>query len=550
MGISSAEHLSEKREGKVRTYYRGPKYLFGKSVHDYRRINDWFKRDLTKNGRREFLKSAVAKENKLAEKFGDPQDASRLVISNSNSRLRFERLSPQEFGKPQILTGKVLNPEAEETAQKGQDDPAYYQERYAFSNKNLFGRKSTDSMAIRDIPIKLRRKYQEKQGRLIKLKQEQAKHPHGLFAIIRSVRIHRLENQLKKDPLIKAGKHEFLGGLYRFCERSGAVQVIQRLAPADIHNYVAPLNGTPLSQREAVDFIKEQLKARYKHMQNQDNPKELAVLKNEIRRFEDLSRIFEQQENILPSAMQATFDIRGTNASVSTPALQNQPRILGQNDRKIMVYRHEDGGFSVHVFIGATAVNRVDIDQERKKMRQGDRQGDMQIGTESGKDKLRMGEWQGGFPINGSTVISFYLPHDFAMLPKVENFKKRATYQDKGKMTDIEMKVRMGDPILAKTEIVWAEAMERWVIMDRPAQNLIEEFIKHPIADHLDAKSKQRRYLDHDQGIQQQLKNLWNKSPRTYEEEQLLDRLKKILEKRRETIASRKKPPTYKIEDF
>ena len=108
-----------------------------------------------------------------------------------------------------------------------------------------------------------------------------------------------------------------------------------------------------------------------------------------------------------------------------------------------MMFLHEDGSFSMHVFIGATGVNKVDVDQQTQaKMKRGDRQGDMQFGEDriEAKDgfgkitdktttdshrKLRLGEWKGDFR---STVQQSFLtisPMISLFCPKWFNTKKR-----------------------------------------------------------------------------------------------------------------------------
>lgn len=103
--------------------------------------------------------------------------------------------------------------EAELEAKARKDDPTYYANNYAFNNKNLFGRRSSDPMQLGVIP--------EKKG---------------------------------KKQLVVA-QHELLAGIYWLLDRTGAVQVVQRLAPSDIHNYVAPLDGTPLRPKAARSYV-------------------------------------------------------------------------------------------------------------------------------------------------------------------------------------------------------------------------------------------------------------------------------------------------------
>lgn len=453
VGIRSFEILYKKTSDadKGVFYYRGPKYLFGRSIHAFGSVNDWFKRDLTPKARQSYLTKATDEAKSLEKSFGSLVKGSPLIISNSDCRLRFHRLEPGSFGQPQELTGKVLSNEAEAESRRKNDDSTYYAEKYKFTTKNLLGRESSDSM----------------------------------------------EARVLSDFSVGEAQRELLSGMFRAFEEEGAVQVIQRLAPADVHNYVAPLDGKPLSHKESVELLQKRLEANEKRLQRfpQDNHDKIAKLKAEIEHFNQLIKVFASQEQTLGRPSQSTIDIYGTNESVSTLAIQNQSRILAQNDRKIMLFQHQDGSFSMHVFIGATGVNKVDVDPSTHVMQQGDRQGDMQFGQDSyekhgsfkasrnattrdGQNKLKlkketpridseatkkakMGENLGGFPINGSTVISYYLPSDFTIKPEIESFKERAVYGEGLNRTKIEILANMGDPILVKTEILMAQALEK-----------------------------------------------------------------------------------------
>lgn len=471
VGIKSFEILYKKTVDNDRGvfYYRGPKYLFGQSVHDYQSVNDWFKRDLTPTAHQDYLTKMRDEKSSLESRFGSLEGSCPLVISNSDARLRFSRLQPGQFGVSQELTGKVLSDESTLEAKNKNDDALYYAEKYKFTTKNLLGRESTDSMQPRDLVDVST--FKQRACALKQLRDQS--------------QINKTKDLLLKDEknhaLIKSAQHELLSGIYRAFEQEGAVQVVQRLAPADVHNYVAPLDGKPLSHKEAVDLLRSRLeskKERLRELNEEGNKDKISELQTEIRHFQKLEEVFAAQEAILGRPSQATIDIHGTNESVSAIAIQNQSRILAQNDRKVMLFKQEDGSFSLHVFIGASGVNKVDVDPNTRFKRQGDRQGDMQFGaddyqangeflaakdtmTRDGISKLKMGEALGTFPINGSTVISYYLPSDFSIKPEIEAFKQHAVYGEGLNRTEIEILSNMGDPILIKTEILLATVLEK-----------------------------------------------------------------------------------------
>ncbi|MDP1880160.1 MAG: phosphatidylserine decarboxylase [Parachlamydiaceae bacterium] len=498
MDIQSIEVLSQKvkKENDTKSsyqfYYRGPRHLFGNSIHDYKSINEWFKRDLTTGARQEYLQNTIEKEEKIASNFGvNDNGVSQIVISNSDARLRFHNIEPGQFGKSQELTGKVLNQDAEQVAKSKKDNPSYYKEKYKFSTKNLLGRETNDPIQPRQMNPKTKEIFEKRmveiskiEARIISLKNRYTISPQEIKELKNlEKKLSHLQRKMLKNGntknVINFSQHELLGGIYRFFDREGAVQVIQRLAPADIHNYVAPLNGTPLSHKEAIMAIKEKSTELKKYLEGQNiqDVEELTKINNEIAHYEKLEEVFKNQELLLGRPSQATIDIFGTNASVSTTGIRNQSRILAQNDRKVMLFKHEDDSLSLHVFIGATGVNRVDVDPLTSSKKQGDRQGDMQFGADkyqrqsqaakandkTTKDhtrKLKIGQHKGGFPINGSTVISYYLPTDFTTLKKIKEFSSVGSYGEGIDRANIEIRAKMGNPILIKTEITLVKALK------------------------------------------------------------------------------------------
>lgn len=571
LGIGSSEYLSKKTGRKLEGYYRGPRFLFGRSVHEFTSKNDWFKRDLTPIARKEYLAAVEAKEAKLASKYGslhteNGQSVSRVVIANSDSRVRHHILEPGQFGEGQELTGKVLSEDAVGEAQSKADNPAYYAKKYKFTTKNLLGRESGDDMRPGNpksiIESKVVAKQQERNKLIEDLeglsKPESREANQRQIAKLQS-KIRALDSEIKElssaPELFVAAQHELLGGLWRTFDKEGATQIVQRLAPADVHNYVAPLNGKPLNHKEACEVLKKRMETRLAALKGADST-DAKELQKEIAHFEELIGIFEVQEKELGRASQATIDIYGTNASVSTPAISNQSRILAQNDRKVMMFLHEDGSFSMHVFIGATGVNKVDVDQQtEKKMRRGDTQGDMQFGedrieakngfgkttdttTTDSHRKLRLGEWSGGFPINGSTVISYYLPGDFAVLPKLAAHKETMALGEGKERAEIEVKANMGDPLLIKTEILYAQVVERAVSLT-PESTLtgVKNEIKN-LSIESRAPGKKAMYFKHDQGVLKKLKVLLDKPEEelSFNEKEFLRKFERVIEKRIESL--------------
>ena len=410
MGIRPVEILAKQVYDQTNSkfYYRGPRHLFGKSIHAFTSIDDFFRRDLTDSAREEYLGKARQMEEAIFSHYGPPSQSaiSRVAISNADCRVRVRELT--DFSTAQEIVGKVLTKESAETA--AVEDPSYYLGTYAFTTKQLLGLDRTETLEARPLPA--------------------------------------------KASSMDAQK-ELLVGMARVFQEEGAVQVVQRLAPADIHNYTAPVNGTPLSESAAVDVLAN----RAKMMGKDQESNLLTTLRNYL------------------SEKRTTIDIYGGligNASVQTGAVTNQPAILTQNDRKVMLFQHDDGSLSLHVFIGATGVNRVSVHQESIHMEQGEQQGDMGFGDETSRGKLRQGARKGGFDKEGSTVISYYLRSDFIPLDSVKQAQESVTYTQtvarkgiSGQIEqvplrkEVEILCQMGDPLLIKTEIALSEQLEK-----------------------------------------------------------------------------------------
>lgn len=484
MGISSIKEVAMKvsEPEKEEFYYRGPRFLFGHSVHDYKSVNEWFVRDLTDEARALHLEKANNLSSDIDRRYGKLEEPySRVGIFNSDCRVRVHKIEAGKFGEERELTGKVLSRKAEEEAISKRDNARYYEEEYMFSAKNLVGRETDDDVAPRALS-----------NESVDLLKRAAR--------ILAEREPSTTPKNQKDALklgekaIKNAQHELLGFFYRSFEEEGAHEVIQRLAPADIHNYVSPVSGKPLSHLEAVQYLKESLEANEKRIASSDIPNEelLAAIEKEKEVLKQLEEVFTAQQTILGRPSQSTIDVYGTNMPVAGVAIDSQSRILAQNDRKIMFLRHDDGSLSMHVFIGATGVNRVDVNPSTDRQAQGARTGDMGFGediyntdkklqlhkassitTRDGIHKLELGEAFGDFRIDGSTVISYYRPTDFSFAPQVDNYRLKAEAGvgasiggEREQRKIIELKVDMGDVALIKTEIALVDALERNVDFD------------------------------------------------------------------------------------
>lgn len=490
MGISSCEVVTQKDDqGHYFDVYRGPRYLFNKSVHEFETVNEWFVRDLTPEGRTDYLSIVTRKEEKLKRQ--GIRSENLVVVANSNSRIREKSIQPGHFGDPQVITGKVLNAEEAAKAKAKGDNPCYYEEKYQFSTKNLLGRETNDSMETGAFQQTTLSKKMDALLKKIERLSEDSKKRKAL--------------QSKYDQIAgRAGRHELLGCVWRYFNQQGATQIIQRLAPADIHHYVAPLQGKPMSQAEAAQYF----------MDRASSVEESALLKK-------LKSLFESEEE-----SNATINIAGTNASVSTPAVRNQPRILAQNDRKVMLFRHPDGAVSLHVFIGATGVNRVDVQQQTKQtMERGADQGLMAFGNPRTEEKtIDLGEWQGGFPINGSTVISYYLPTDFHPLPKIASVSEVFTDPD-DPLEALEIKSKMGMPLLVKTEVLYTQVLKR--TFSSELLNSWDQMLRRIRLGEWDASQSAKQY---DSQLLEELRDLFNVEAPSDEQKALIQRLKEMVQ--------------------
>jgi hypothetical protein len=473
LGINSVESVRG-YDGKRK--WRGPHFLFGKAVHEFESFNDWFGRDLTPDARNDYLSLYQRKEEKIRSVHELLNgEASNYVIANADSRIRVIPIQKGSFGKTRgFLKGKVMNQKAEKEARENQDDPYYYEGRYGFNLRNLFGRETEDDMKPASDAM-LEKFTQGRDQALAKIGEVSVERNRKSLNEARQRAL--TQKMLRKRVFVESlqfSQHELLGSIYRALNREGAIEVVQRLAPADIHNYVATLKGTPLSHLEALEYLKDRLEGLKQRLPakptSSKSPGTSSEFEQEIKMLEALRPILEKQEALLGRSSQVTLDIYGTNFSVAQPAVTNRPQILSQNDRKVMLYKHPDGGFSVHTFIGATGINRVDVDPLLGSLIPGNRVGDMRAGpdryfgdhekkliaakdktTRDGLPKLKVGDHIYRENIRGSTVVSFYLPGEFSVLSKFEELAEKTDSNEEDRNTEI--KVQMGDPLLIRTEV-------------------------------------------------------------------------------------------------
>lgn len=208
--------------------------------------------------------------------------------------------------------------------------------------------------------------------------------------------------------------------------------VVQRLAPEDIHHFSLPVNGRILSAEESAAAIKSRME------------RSGALSSDEKTQLELLEAYFKEN----PPA-ESTINIHGTQASVSRKALFKHSEILAQNDRKLLMMEHEDGSLSVHAYIGATAVNNVDVTMRahheskpmltdvgsmgfgdmdtnnKDKWRQGLLSKEDSIGLRNLRGSNPIGASAGGFDQSGSTIVSVYFASDQSLSDDLEEFSDR-----------------------------------------------------------------------------------------------------------------------------
>lgn len=123
---------------------------------------------------------------------------------------------------------------------------------------------------------------------------------------------------------------------------------IQRLAPEDIHHYAASINGVVLNRVECMKALQKMM---------EDAPA------GELKQLQVLLDFYEEQVKQGDKLVETSsyLSVPGQMSSVNRGALSSRSDILSTNDRHIMMVRGEDGSISIHTFIGATAVDNVNI---------------------------------------------------------------------------------------------------------------------------------------------------------------------------------------------
>lgn len=255
--------------------------------------------------------------------------------------------------------------------------------------------------------------------------------------------------------------------------------VVQRLAPADIHHYGMSVGGEILSLKQSCEVLKGM-------MAKSTNPTEAAQLN-------ELIAWYESQEGS-EFADKALSEIKGGRESVSTLATKSKTP-LSENDRKVMMVRHEDNTISVHVFIGAVGVNYVKVDAEAGKYAGGADLGSMGFGDDPNRDQFSTakttkaapaeesifpavganqqvgtGETTGSFALGGSTVISLFFREDFVPTEEMSTTTSAVTFKDqKGEMSNnIEILAPWGKPIALPTLFV---ALKNLDIENKPGKS-------------------------------------------------------------------------------
>lgn len=274
------------------------------------------------------------------------------------------------------------------------------------------------------------------------------------------------EYSVDKTPANKAeAQGQLLGAMSSFINKHDTMMVVQRLAPADIHHFYATADYEILSREDCCTVLDDEFKENQK-------------LK------EALLKLFAGDKN-------ATINIAGSScSSVSTNALRQESSILATNDRKIMMVRHKDGSIAFHVFIGATAVNSIDVTVPAgEQVAAGHDCGAMKYSSEHKEEWItaKTGEeakipfrdwviiwpfkmvqsvvrWLGsriqwsdrgihvhkegtGFEQGGSTVVSLYLKRDYWPIPLIADVTQKAVRAVSGTQETIEIQCQLGNTL-------------------------------------------------------------------------------------------------------
>jgi len=454
MGITPGEAVRSEIGGK--RFMRGANYLFGKPHDQFKSHNLYFVRDLTETARSKYLVELAGHEKAL-EKLAGVRSGSRYVVSAADARLSVNTLEPGKLNEKIRIFGKILSDSSLEAASKSGDISGYSEKRYGMTIPELFGLE-----------------YQEKR----------------LTKPWESMPIQDLKSKFDSN-MVRGAQIDLLGALYKDMnsDPGGVTMLKQRLAPADGHNFRFPVDGTPLSNLEAIEFLKER------------SAKAGRKTPAEEKKFRELIEIFLLQEKKLGRSSQSTIDIIGSHRSVSELGVRQAPNIISQNARKITILKHGNS-FSVHAFIDASGVGKVYTDPESSKIvKTGMKQGNMQFGHDvyatnenfvqqesnrfgrgdflesdsfSTRDGLRkldpsggdVGSGWGRFSMRGSTVVSLYFTDDFEMTEPLSKYQKSMEQLRIAKKIPRvpEIRVQAGDVLLQKrSEKLLVEILEELI---------------------------------------------------------------------------------------
>ena len=437
LGITPYEIVDDGNGNRV---FRGPKFLFGKSLSEYSTFNNFFTRDLTTTARSQYVAEAINQNAKLlsgVEGIEDPYLPSAVVISSADARLRFQTLALGHADDLQWISGKVFTPNAVQIDENKGDNPVYYEGKYYY--------RVSDALNIKTKSV----------GSVVVSEE----------ADIKAYDIKLPLTSANNVQSVQHAQTALLNALFTDMNGRGVIQNTQRLAPADVHNYVSSVNGTALSNLEAAKLMEGRLAKLQGQLKNPPDAQKASIQK-QIEDMKEIQTIFAEQEKQLGRASSSTIDISGTSLSVAENAVANQANILATNNRKVMIIKHAGlvDTYSVHIFIGATGVDQVRVGNSGNTVRrQGDWQGDMAAGGESvttydNVTKLTSGQALGKFPITGSTVQSFYFSDEFKLTDDVQNFQNSLGKIELNRLPEI--KAQMGNVILQMEPALLAQVKE------------------------------------------------------------------------------------------
>lgn len=198
--------------------------------------------------------------------------------------------------------------------------------------------------------------------------------------------------------------HLLLQCLANHIDSEKMVMVVQRLCPHDYHRYVYSATGKTLNKKEWCEAL-------------------LQDGKRDEKQLQALGKFFDQPGK----GESLSINIAGTTGSVNTIALEKHSEILAKNQRKISFRQHEDGSLSVQVFIGATGVNQVGI--EEGAMGMGDESNESYQKMSAAKVKVLQDKQEDGVAELGeSTVVSLYFSRDVVLDPALKAFSDKIHY--------------------------------------------------------------------------------------------------------------------------